>query len=92
MFDCVTAQLFMYNYSAFQNLLIYMFMRFLISACDFQCDAGNACISKLHVCDGFYHCSDGQEEKNCGKQNKICYRQLCKIEEIFKYKLEYTII
>ena len=35
-------------------------------ACEFKCDANGYCIEDDKVCDGHNHCSDGQDEQNCG--------------------------
>ena len=39
---------------------------FFISACEFNCEADGYCITNYTVCDGYTHCSDGQDEQNCG--------------------------
>ena len=41
----------------------------LITACDFKCEADDKCIARRSVCDGDAHCSDGEDEENCGMQH-----------------------
>ena len=40
---------------------------YLILACDFQCESEDLCIVNRDRCDGWPTCSDGSDEKNCGK-------------------------
>ena len=35
---------------------------------EFACDAGQTCIDKTNLCDGFEDCNDETDEDNCGKQ------------------------
>ena len=38
--------------------------------CDFKCEKdGDACVPITERCNGFKYCSDGQDEKDCGKKN-----------------------
>ena len=39
----------------------------LLAACDFKCEADDKCITRKGVCDGIAHCSDGEDEADCGR-------------------------
>ena len=43
----------------------------IVSACEFRCEADDKCIKRVDVCNGSQHCSDGQDENDCGKMSLI---------------------
>ena len=59
--------------------MIWLIIKLLISACEFNCEADGYCIEEYLVCDGYKHCSDGQDEYNCGRLNFKNKMNICNI-------------